>query len=70
MRASTPENDSTGVFLHANNAEKLLKQLQAAGIPAYLETRVQIGPFKNKAEAEAAAEKLRKMGITPVIAGQ
>ncbi|MGL6042173.1 MAG: SPOR domain-containing protein, partial [Deefgea sp.] len=37
-----------GVFLHSNNAEKLLAQIQAAGIPAYLETRVQIGPFKTK----------------------
>ncbi|WP_028450726.1 SPOR domain-containing protein [Chitinibacter tainanensis] len=56
-----------GVFLLSNNAEKLLGQLQQAGIPAYLETRVQIGPFKNKAEAEAAVRKLKAMGITPVV---
>lgn len=56
-----------GSFLHASNAEKLLQQLQGAGIPAYLETRVQIGPFANKAEADAAMAKLRKMGINPVL---
>jgi DedD protein len=56
-----------GAFLHASNAEKLLQQLQSAGIPAYLETRVQIGPFTNKAEADAAMAKLRKMGINPVL---
>ncbi|TJZ76297.1 SPOR domain-containing protein [Chitiniphilus eburneus] len=56
-----------GVFLHANNAEKLLRQLQNAGIPAYLETRVQIGPFKTKAEAEAAKRQLRALGIDPVL---
>ncbi|UXY14259.1 SPOR domain-containing protein [Chitiniphilus purpureus] len=55
-----------GVFLHADNAEKLLRQLQRAGVPAYLETRVQLGPFKNKAEADAASRKLRELGIEPV----
>jgi DedD protein len=56
-----------GVFLHSSNAEKLLAQIQAAGIPAYLETRVQIGPFKTKAEADAAVKKLRKLGVEPII---
>ncbi|WP_288843219.1 SPOR domain-containing protein [uncultured Deefgea sp.] len=59
-----------GVFLHANNAEKLLVQLQAAGIPAYLETRVQIGPFKNKSQADIAVKKLRQLGIEPVLRTQ
>lgn len=59
-----------GVFLHAAKAEKLLAQLQRAGIPAYLETRVQIGPFNSKTEAEAAIKKLRSMGIEPVVRTQ
>lgn len=58
-----------GVFLHAANAEVMLKKLQSAGIPAYLETRVQIGPFANKAEAEAAVTKLKQLGINPVVNG-
>lgn len=56
-----------GVFLHSANAEKMLKQVQSAGIPAYLETRVQIGPFSNKTEAEAAVKKLRLIGVEPVL---
>ena len=56
-----------GVFLHASNAETMLRQVQSAGVPAYLETRVQIGPFKNKREAQAAIQKLRKLGLEPVI---
>lgn len=66
---STPNGYTVqaGVFLHATNAEKLLRQLQTVGVPAYLETRVQIGPFSNKAEAEAAIRKLRQAGITPVL---
>ncbi|AZN36018.1 SPOR domain-containing protein [Iodobacter ciconiae] len=58
-----------GVFLHAPNAGKLLSQLKAAGIPAYAETRIQIGPFKDKASADAAAEKLKRMGIEPIVRG-
>lgn len=67
---ATPANGYTlqaGAFLHASNAEKLLLQVQRAGIPVYLETRVQIGPFRTKAEAEAALFKLRKLGIDPVL---
>lgn len=56
-----------GVFLHASNAENMLRQVQSAGIPAYLETRVQIGPFKSQQEADAAVKKLRKLGLEPVI---
>lgn len=56
-----------GVFLHSNNAEKLLRQMQAVGIPAYLETRVQIGPFSSKSDADAATRKLRQLGIEPII---
>lgn len=58
-----------GVFLHAANAERMLRSVQGAGIPAYLETRVQIGPFGSKAEAEAAVKKLRQIGIEPIVKG-
>ncbi|XZG71827.1 SPOR domain-containing protein [Chitinibacteraceae bacterium HSL-7] len=59
-----------GVFRYAGNAEQLTARLKAAGLPAYLETRVQIGPFKTRAEADAAAAKLRELGIQPVLAPQ
>jgi DedD protein len=56
-----------GVFLQTPKAENYLLQLKTAGIPAYIESRVQIGPFKDKAAAEAAVQKLRQLGIEPVV---
>lgn len=56
-----------GVFLQTPKAENYLLQLKTAGIPAYIESRVQIGPFKDKAAAEAAIQKLRQLGIEPVV---
>lgn len=56
-----------GVFLQTPKAENYLLQLKTAGIPAYIESRVQIGPFKDKATAEAAVQKLRQLGIEPVV---
>lgn len=56
-----------GVFSSAQRAEELQAQLQLGGVPATLETRVQVGPFKTRQEAEAAQEKLRKMGIESLL---
>lgn len=52
-----------GVFGNYANAEDLLQKLQAAGIPAQIESRVQVGPFASRAEADAARVKLRALGI-------
>lgn len=56
-----------GVFSSVQRAEELRAQLQLGGVPATLETRVQIGPFKTRQEAEAAQEKLRKMGVETML---
>jgi DedD protein len=56
-----------GVFSSAQRAEELQAQLQLGGVPATLETRVQVGPFKTRQEAEAAQEKLKKMGIESLL---
>lgn len=56
-----------GVFNNFENAEKLRVRLQQAGIPAQIETRVKIGPFANKAEAEAARQKMIALGLEPGI---
>jgi DedD protein len=37
--------------------------LQAAGIPAQIESRVQVGPFATKAEVDSARAKLKTMGL-------
>jgi cell division protein FtsN len=52
-----------GVFSNHVNAEELVTKLQAAGIPAQIESRVQVGPFASRAEADAARAKLKALGI-------
>lgn len=52
-----------GVFGNHANAEELVTKLQAAGIPAQIESRVQVGPFASRAEADAARAKLKSLGI-------
>jgi DedD protein len=56
-----------GVFTSPANAQALQKQLQHAGMDAHLETRVQLGPFKDKQEADKALARARKLGINAVL---
>lgn len=56
-----------GVFSNPQNALQLVERLKQAGITAQTETRVQLPPFKTKAEAEAALAKLKEKGISAVI---
>jgi DedD protein len=53
----------SGLFSDLALAEEWQARLAQEGIPATLEARLQIGPFKNRAEAEAARRKLKKLGI-------
>lgn len=59
-----------GVFSDPENAKQLQAKLAAAGIPAHLETRLQVGPFQNRAEADAARDKIKALGINSVIVGK
>lgn len=59
-----------GVFTDIDNAKQLQSRLAQHGIPSHTETRVQIGPFKSRAEADRAREKLKSLGITAVILGK
>ncbi|MDP2795108.1 MAG: SPOR domain-containing protein [Sulfurisoma sp.] len=52
-----------GVFNNLANAEELRAKLELNGIPAQIEARVQVGPFKTREEADAAREKLRALGL-------
>ena len=54
-----------GVFNNVDNAMELLATLQKGGVPAQIEARVQVGPFKNKFEADLARGKLEAMGLAP-----
>lgn len=56
-----------GVFSNIGNAEELKRKLDNAGIPSHIEARVQVGPFRSKAEAEAAQKKLAEMGLSGLL---
>ncbi|WP_373068903.1 SPOR domain-containing protein [Zavarzinia sp.] len=52
-----------GVFSNMANAEDLRAKLVANGIPATIEARVHVGPFKTKQEVDAARAKLKALGL-------
>lgn len=52
-----------GVFSATDNAQALHDKVVAMGIEAHIESRVVVGPFKDRAAADAAREKLRKSGL-------
>lgn len=56
-----------GVFMSPVNAQALQQQLVKAGIPAHTETRVQLGPFRDRREAETALAKVKKLGVNAVL---
>ena len=56
-----------GVFTEPANAQELVARLRKQGIRAYTETRVHVGPFLNRAEAEKAQAELRRLGISGVV---
>lgn len=56
-----------GVFADPRRAEELQARMVEAGIPATIEARVQVGPFKTRAEANAARAKLNALGIESVL---
>ena len=56
-----------GIFKSPANAQALQTQLRRAGIEAHLETRVQLGPFKDKRDADKALARARKLGVDAVL---
>jgi DedD protein len=56
-----------GVFMSPANAQALQQQLVRAGIPAHTETRVKLGPFQDRREAETALAKVKKLGVNAVL---
>ncbi|MDC7714217.1 SPOR domain-containing protein [Vogesella sp. LYT5W] len=61
-----------GLFSSPDNAERLVSDLKKHGITARTETRVQLGPFRTRAEAEESMQRLRTLGYQPLLipAGQ
>jgi len=56
-----------GVFSSIQRAEELHARLTLSGVPSTLETRVQVGPFRTKHEAEAAQAKLKELGVETIL---
>ena len=56
-----------GVFSSPANAQALQKQLQREGFESHLETRVQLGPFRNKRDADKALARAKKLDINAVL---
>ncbi|MCL4469676.1 MAG: SPOR domain-containing protein [Gammaproteobacteria bacterium] len=56
-----------GVFSNPANAMQLQEKLLQSGIKSYTETRLNVGPFQSKAEAEQALAKIRSLGISAVV---
>ena len=53
--------------MSGNNAHALQKKLADKGIPTYTETRVLVGPFNDRTEAEAVVRQIKEMGLEGVI---
>ncbi|MDR0672441.1 MAG: SPOR domain-containing protein [Zoogloeaceae bacterium] len=77
--ADTPHVIQIGAFSDAANVENLKKKLGELKIPVYTEaldspqgakTRVRAGPFKNRAAADAALVRMRRIGVDGRIAPQ
>ena len=56
-----------GVFTTSENARALQAKLAQKGIPSFIETRVVVGPFKDRAEADAVNKQLQEMGLQGVV---
>ncbi len=83
---SKVEGKSTGNFViqvaalnDAAKAKQMVEQLATAGVKAYTEvvptvkgkvTRVRVGPFKSREEAEKVRDKLKSMGLSGNIVPQ
>ncbi len=57
----------SGVLPDVRQAEALQARFVAEGIPASMELRLQLGPFRTRAEAEAARRKIKGLGIDGLI---
>ena len=56
-----------GVFHQYAHAEELVQRLRQQGIQARTETRVHLGPFLNRQEAEKAQAEMRRLGVNAVV---
>lgn len=56
-----------GVFSNPTNAVQMQEKLTQHSIQSYTETKLNIGPFQNKTEADQTMAKVRGLGIGAVV---
>jgi DedD protein len=56
-----------GQYTDMDQAKRLQASLGEHGLPAHTETRLLVGPFANKAKADAARNKIKKLNISVVL---
>ncbi len=56
-----------GVFSNPDNAKQLVERLRQQGIQAWSETRVQVGPFRTREEAQQMRAALERLGVKAVL---
>lgn len=70
---------NVGLFAQDDNARRVHARLRDAGLPVHLQslqrpgrilTRVRVGPFATRAQAQAAAQKIRALQLDAVVARQ
>ncbi|MDR2881345.1 MAG: SPOR domain-containing protein [Azoarcus sp.] len=59
-----------GVFDDTDHAGRLLDNASALGLPAHIQSRVVVGPFRSKREARAARDRLRSVAEGTVLPPQ
>ncbi len=60
-------NVQLGLFSNMGNAQKMVEELRSKGIEVHTETRLHLGPFRSRAEAEESQAKLRSLGYAPLL---
>jgi DedD protein len=65
-----------GAYADVASARVVRQKIERAGLKTYTQvaktqqgnrTRVRLGPFNSRAEAERAAQKIKSLGLTPSI---
>jgi len=59
-----------GVFDDTDNTGRVFDNAVALGLPAHVQSRVMVGPFRNKREAEAARDRLKNIAEGVVLPPQ
>jgi len=78
VSTSGPYGINVGLFADPGNGRRAFERLRQAGFPATLDqvstagglrSRVRVGPFSDRAAADAAAQRIRALGLEALVFG-